>query len=450
MVRLSGEGVLDRAGSFVSLPESEGGSIEKIEPRRATLVELRVGGEVIDEAILLYFRAPASFTGEDVVELHVHGNPTIVQLLIEEAVESGCRPATPGEFTQRAFLNGRIDLTQVDAIGGLLAAEQREHLRAAAGQLGGSLRERLLRLREEILGLLAGLELGLDFVEEGYEFVDRTAIGTTIREIVAFVEELRRTYRVQGEIGRLPVVCLVGRPNAGKSTLFNALLGFDRSITHHEPGTTRDYVTEVIDTGQHRYRLVDTAGLRTAEDVVESVGIARVAEVVRDADLVLSVVDGSRPDAADVSTDQIASLVTDAPVMSVWTHADQVEERDVDADRLLISALERSDVNRLVDQIDHQLSSRQSHGEALRFIVTQRQEEVLRRLAEGLASPELAALAGTVADPVGSTDEDPVEVDSLLVAEELRRLLPLFGELVGEATNEDVLDRVFGQFCIGK
>lgn len=442
IIRFSGGGVLEAVRQFVRFRTSDGG-LNPI-PRRAYIVDVVAGGEVIDEGLLLWFQGPRSFSGEDVVELQLHGNPLIVRLVLEEARTVGFRFAEAGEFTQRAFSNGRLDLTQVDALAGLLEAEQAELLGTASRQLGGALRRRLLQLRERVLSAIASLELGLDFSEEGYEFVGHAELVGLLQDIVGLVSEMRRAYRSQASARSIPMVALLGEPNAGKSTLFNAILGYERSITHHEPGTTRDYVSEVVEFNNCRFRLVDTAGLRDTSDSVESRGVARVREVVDDADLVIAVVDGSRPDAVEVAYRHGLFVGDGDRVIILATHADSptfaiLDVEVLSEEVLAYSSRSTADVARVCGRISEWLLDR-SNSFASAYIVSRRQDEILAEAERRLSAPAIDFLLAS---------HGP-SVDPLLLSSDLRYLLPLFSELVGEATNEDVLDRVFSQFCIGK
>ena len=439
IVRFSGSRVLDLVLPLVRI--RSGGTIR---PRSARLVDVVVNDVVVDEALLLWFPGPHSFTGEDVIELHVHGNPSLVSLVLQGAFQSGFREAAAGEFTQRAFANGRIDLTQVDALAGLLQAEQAELMAVSVRQLSGSLSRSLHELRDRVLSAISALELGLDFAEEGYEFVDSVELASMVGEISDLVAELRRSYRSMVEKSRLPVVSLFGEPNAGKSTLFNAILGYERSITHAEPGTTRDYVSETVELDGCRFRLVDTAGVRDTSDGVEAVGVIRAREVLRDADLVLSVVSGTREDALEMVVRQ-GEAVEEGRLLSLVSH------RDVGGSKgggefargqsvIFYSAFSRTDIRSICRRVVSRLADGAPESGTPAYLVSRRQDEILASMEEILSGPSFRSLA----------TGEYLAHDSVLFSADLRRLLPLFSELVGEATNEDVLDRVFSRFCIGK
>ncbi|MDQ1693880.1 MAG: tRNA modification GTPase, partial [Acidobacteriaceae bacterium] len=286
IVRLSGPAALQLLSSHLLLRTP----LEHARARYCTLLD---SGVRLDEAVATFFAGPHSYTGEDVLELAAHGSPVILDLLVRRAIEAGARLARPGEFTQRSFLNGRLDLTQAEAVRDLIEAETLYQVRVAAEQLGGALSGRVAPVKEQLLELIALLEAGIDFAEDDIEV---TADAESLRRLDALDVSLAPIARSYGE-GRLVhnglTMAIVGRPNAGKSSLFNRLVERERAIVTPTPGTTRDLVTERISLGGIPLELVDTAGLRETHDEVESHGIARTHSAMADADLVLLLVDAA-------------------------------------------------------------------------------------------------------------------------------------------------------------
>jgi len=390
------------------------------EPRRAYLSLFRdETGALLDEGLALFFAAPRSATGEEVVELQAHGAPAIAEGLVAAAVALGARRARPGEFTRRALANGRVDLARAEGIGRLAAAASRGEARRALGLVRGELSERVEALREELLSVLADLEAPLDFAEDVEADGDAGALA--------------RVGRLRGELARLgafvgagrvdaalPTVVLVGAPNAGKSTLFNALVGEDRALVTETPGTTRDAVSEIVEIGGERVRLIDTAGLRQAEDLVERLGVETAQRAAAGADLLVL---ACAPDAALGGEEALPGGV---PVLRVATKADLGAADGKGA--LPVSARTGRGLDALRKEIVERLGA---GGETGAWGALPRQGEALRRAADALG-PLSAELPGELA-AVG-----------------VRAALHALGEITGETATEELLDRIFERFCVGK
>jgi tRNA modification GTPase len=417
IVRLSGpfEGV-ERVAAALAPALRTGG-----EERKARLVTvLDAEGAPLDELVAIRYLAPRSPTGEDVLELMCHGSPAIVSGLLAAARAAGARPAAPGEFTRRALANGRVDLVKAEGLARLCAAETREDARRSLALVSGALSSRLGGARERLLDVLAALEAALDFAED----VEETQAAATAEALDSVREELlflsASAERVRPE--RAPRVVLAGLPNAGKSTLFNALVGFDRAIVTPRPGTTRDAVSETVALAGTLVTLVDTAGVRESEDEVERIGVDVARRAAAGADLVLWLVDGSTeepwapPDGALV----------------VRTKADlPAAARDVAAEAE-VSALTGRGLEELVGLVAARLGTSEATDGLL---VLARHGEALRAAASALeAASDLARR------------RQPTE----LVASELRRALSALGEVTGETASEELLDRIFSTFCLGK
>lgn len=390
-------------------------------------------GEVIDRGLLIYFPAPRSFTGEDVLELHPHGSPVVVQMLLERLFELGARPAEPGEFSYRAFLNGKFDLAQAEAIAALIESSSRQAARAAQRALEGGFSKEVHRLSEILLEVRVHLEATIDFSDEEIELEEKEQLR---RKLETWLDELERLLARcrQGQLLREGMtVVIAGPPNVGKSSLLNALAGREVAIVTDIAGTTRDLLREQILIDGMPLHVIDTAGLRETEDRVEQEGIRRAEEAISRADRLLLVLDVRRP---EVEAELRTRLPQDLPMTRIYNKIDLVgrtpeiwEEGGVPT--LYLSAKTGAGIDLLRQhlkesvgfeaEVEDSLSARRRHLEALR----QAQAEVKRAV-------EMIALA----------DE--------LAAEHLRQAQLALGEVTGEVTTEDLLGRIFSTFCIGK
>ena len=402
----------------------------------------------IDEAVVTAFLAPRSYTGEDVVEIATHGSPVVLEAVLAAAVQAGARLAEPGEFTQRAFLAGRLDLTQAEAVHDLIAARTLEQVRAAAQQLGGALSRRIAPAKERLLHLIALLEAGMDFASgelDDVDLVPSETVGGEIGEVRDALDMLARSFRGGALLRAGATLALVGRPNAGKSSLFNRLLERPRAIVTPIPGTTRDTVEEGWALGGIPLRLVDTAGLRlggeAAADEAERLGIERSREALADADLVLLVHDGTLP----VSPEEraLAAELAGRPHLLVRNKCDLLtDDREAGAlaepvgvkGPLAVSALTGEGLEALRREILQQLHAGGGLAEAGALNNRRQQASVL----EAIASLQAAAEA--------NADGLPHEI--LLLS--LHQALQAVDTLTGQTTADDILARIFSTFCIGK
>lgn len=397
--------------------------------RIATLVALSHKGEGLDECVAVRFAAPRSFTGNDLVELTLHGSPIVVERVVAACVMLGARIAEPGEFTERAVLNGKIDLVQAEAIADLVDARTALQARLSLHNVEGFLSERATAIREALLHVISRLEAALDFSEEGYEFIDRADAIRQVEQMRADVHAIAESYR-RGRATRTGLsLVILGKPNAGKSTLLNRLVGSDRAIVTPIPGTTRDIVRETIEIGGLPVTIADTAGLRESGDVVEGIGVARAREAARNADLVLYLVDATRGrDAEDE-----AELRGLPHTLVVATKSD-LSSANVDAD-LSISATTGAGVDELFVRLDAIVRERFAAPESSPAIVNERQRAAMAE-ADAALEAALESLRGGAA-------EQYVVVD-------LRRSANALASLTGAITSEDVLREIFAKFCIGK
>ena len=429
IVRLTGpEAVGIASGFFCGSRE-----LNRIEDRRLTYGRFVVGDQDLDEVLVSVMRASRSFTGEDTVEFNCHGGPLLLQRAMEGLVSAGARPAEPGEFTRRAFLNGRIDLTQAEAIADMIAARADRGLRSAYFRLRGGLRSRFEDLAEALRDSLTLLEAGLDFYEDAG--VEQDAIRPSLTRAAEEIERLIASYRHGKVIREGVLVALAGPPNAGKSCLLNRLLEEDRAIVSPVSGTTRDTIEESITLDGIRVTLVDTAGIAKPRDAIEREGARRSREAIARAALVLLIVDASVPAAAGLS-DMVAGVDPDN-VLLVMNKKDLGLNGDWPGDHafrgLPISALTGEGVDCLRKRIRGRVVSVSDPEPGV--VTHARHVEALRRSGDALGRATGALGEGL-----------PREV----VALELREAADALAEIVGETTSEEILDRIFSTFCIGK
>jgi len=390
--------------------------------RMVTLVHLRHEEEAIDEAIATRFAAPHSFTGNDLVELSLHGNPLLVQRVIDAAIAFGARLAEPGEFTERAVLNGKLDLVQAESIADLINARTALQAKLSLENLHGDLSRRAAAIRESLLFVISRLEAALDFSEEGYEFITREEARRRIVEALEQTHALAETYRRGCATTTGLTLVILGRPNAGKSTLLNRLVGSDRAIVTPVPGTTRDIVRETIEIGGLPVTIADTAGLRASADLVEGIGIERAREAARGADLVLYLVDATVGLTPEDETDE--------GYLMIYTKADLASPP---SGARAISVTADLGMGDLMRELDDLVRERYAAPEA--SLVNERQRIAVAGCEEGLRS-SLESLAGGLAEEV--------------IVVDLYRAANSLGLLTGEITREEVFDEIFARFCIGK
>jgi len=436
ILRLSGPRALPIGSSLT------GKNLSALPPRTLTrCAVLDAAGGRIDTGMVAFFPAPSSFTGEDLVEIHLHGSPVLVELSARAAVSLGAVPAQPGEFSRRAFFNGKLDLTQAEGLADLIAARTAAAARAALRQLSGGIGAAVSPLRERMLSLLATLEAAIDFPEE--EDIPPTEAGKiadSIKDMENAVRELLASYP-QGRLLREgATVAIAGVANVGKSSLLNRLLGEERAIVTEVPGTTRDYLSGEISLSGIPVRLVDTAGLREAEDPVEREGVRRSRKILAESDLVLFLIDGSRP--ALTADEEAYREVGEQPHLVVCNKRDlpprESGERFAGSGqrgRIYLSAKTGEGIRELLYRMAKEILPRGSDilGEAM--LTRLRQVEAVARAREGLLRALEAAKAGL-----------PEE----FIAADLQEAARALAELTGAIAPEEVLDRIFSSFCIGK
>ena len=389
--------------------------------------------QVIDEVLLLVMRAPKSYTGEDVVEIHCHGGSLISRRVLETILEAGARAAGPGEFTFRAFMHGKIDLVQAEAVQNLIAAKNDLALQAAEQQLQGQLSSHILSFQKQLVDIAAMLEAWVDFPEEDLEFA-------SIENVIARLENLRKQIRYLAatfQEGKLlqfgPTLCLIGPPNAGKSSLMNVLLGKDRAIVTSIAGTTRDTLEEELLIGNLHFRLIDTAGIRETKEIVEQEGIRRSKEAMQKADLVLLILDASLPLCPYAS--QLLSIVDAKKTLLVWNKSDIASVRLDRENSLLISAKNQIGIEELKQKISQMIWQKAPPSKEEVLITNIRHEKNLLNAAISLKK---------VIDGLHT------KVSPEFLSFDLKTCLQELGEIIGHDITEDILTAIFSKFCVGK
>jgi tRNA modification GTPase len=401
---------------------------------------LKLGKEVLDEVVVALYKNPKSYTGEDVVEISCHGSPFIQERILQTITQNGCRIAKPGEFTQRAFLNGKLDLTQAEAVADLIASNTEASRNAALQNIRGGFSNILSALREELIKFSALIELELDFSEEDVAFADRKQLNLLIEKLKSTTAILLQSFSLGNVIKNGVQVAIIGKPNAGKSTLLNTLLNENRAIVSDIAGTTRDTIEEILNIDGILFRLIDTAGIRNqTTDAIESIGIQRSYDTMAKADIVLYLF--------DVNTTSLEELIIvtnefESKQIKYILVGNKVDEEDNlfhekyinISDILFISAKENRAVNKVKEHLFAQAVQGNIHQEAT-VITNARHYEALQKLSISLLEVEQGLINNIASD---------------LIALDIRQALHYLGEITGEITNEDQLDYIFSKFCIGK
>jgi tRNA modification GTPase len=432
VIRLSGKDSRRITLSLFSAPQN---TIEDRVPVLGRVFEPSTG-DLIDQAVVTYFQAPRSFTREDLVEISCHGSPVILRGILRLVLEAGARLASPGEFTLRAFLRGRIDLVQAEAIRDLIEAQTLFQVKVAQEQLTGSISRRVRPAKDGLVQLIALLEAGIDFAEDDVSVLPDAEIGRRLSDIEAGLVPLRASFAFGKIVSSGLSIALAGRPNVGKSSVFNALLHEDRSIVTEIPGTTRDLVSETTQIQGIPVRLMDTAGIREANDRVEQLGIDRSVEALADADQVLFIVDGSEP--WTTLDAEILRRLEGRPYLLVVNKIDLAQE--LEEHSLPLSAKSVCSVSAKTGQgiEDLKLALFKEYGlhEGQGGLVTNvRQEQLIESTLLALEKCQKSLI---------------IQMPHEVILLDLYSALKALNALTGETTVEDILDNIFSTFCIGK
>lgn len=435
VIRVSGKGAIEKVqacfkGKDLTQQQSHTVHFGKI---------VKKDGNVVDEVLATLFRTPKSYTGEDTVEISCHGGVLVTQAVLETILEQGVRSAEPGEFTQRAFLNGKLDLDQAEAVADLIHAKSIKAVDAAHQQLEGRLGKHIKQFRQQIIDATAMIELELDFIEEDVEFANKEQLRKLLTELNEEIARLLDTY----ETGRLVKdgvkTVFIGRPNAGKSTLLNTLIGSERAIVTNIAGTTRDTIDADWSYEGLLFKLIDTAGLRDTEDIIEAEGVKRSQKAFEQADLVVYLKDLSLP--FDVEErEEIAGFqkrAAKAPFLLVGTKLDleqHKEEERIQFD-LKISAPEEQNIDELKKLMKQRALENKDYDTSSLLVTSSRHRDALQKARDNVKRAIEALDQGMTGD---------------FLSIDLRSALKELGTITGEITNEDVLDSIFSRFCIGK
>lgn len=414
IIRVSGAEALDVARQIFP-------ALEHAEPRRAIFGKLEFSG-VIDEAIALYFPAPKSFTGEDVVELQIHGGFYLGNAVINALISAGARMATPGEFSKRAVLNGKMDMSEAEGIIDIINADSISSLRAGSALLGGAMREYVDNLQQSLTNCMVDINVALDYPEYDIDFVTLPQVRERVKAVLVELDHVLKTASTGTKIKQGVSVVLAGEPNVGKSSILNQLVGYDRAIVTDIAGTTRDTVEGSFEYNGVRFNVIDTAGLRETSDTVERVGIERAEAEIRQADVVLSVVD---------SPNKTPEKIENSNIIKVLNKLDQHGKTLGDFD-IAISAKTSENIEALKQLIFDRTINSAVMSESL-ILTNARHIEVLRRAKEKL-------------EQVLQNDTNELECVSVLIMDAWNTL----GEITGTTTNEEIINAIFSKFCLGK
>ena len=464
VIRLSGPEALSIADKVVTCNGTPLSSTDGYRIRYGTVLDN--DGETVDNVLVSVFRAPHSYTGEDSAEISCHASGYIVQTIIGLLLDAGARSAGPGEFTRRAFVNGKMDLAQAEAVADVIAAQDKAAHRVAMNQLKGGYSKELGKLRAKLLKMTSLLELELDFSEEDVEFASRSEMSLLVNDVLHHVSTLASSFKRGNAVKNGLPVAIIGPANSGKSTLLNAIIGEDRAIVSDIAGTTRDTIEEVINVGGVSLRFIDTAGIRDTEETVEKIGIGRSLKKMQEASIILGILDPARGFSSmkedvqfflsnvDLSEQKLILVLNKIDLIEDGNEADSGVNKNVIRGNEIVSLIENKSIDiplvkisaktgeglvdlmstlsnkasDLVGTSDSTLVTNLRHYEALR-----KSEAPLRRVLSGL----------------GATDHGtPLPPD--LIAQDLREALHYIGSIVGEISTDEVLGSIFREFCVGK
>ena len=407
---------------------------------------IRDGSEIIDEVLVSLFISPKSYTKEDLIEISCHGSPYILQKILQLCLDNGARLAKAGEFTMRAFLNGRMDLSQAEAVADLIASETASAHKLAMKQMRGGISDEISQLRQQLINFASLIELELDFSEEDVEFADRSALINLIIEIKALLEKLMISFQLGNAIKNGISTVIAGRPNAGKSTLLNALLNEERAIVSEIAGTTRDTIEEVVNINGVPFRMIDTAGIRAAKDAIEAIGVQKTFEKIEQSAMIVYVFDPTEISLEDAETDvhQIVEK-NNVPLLVLANKTDLLKDENLleikqwglqkfAQNFISLSALKKDETQYLKDLLYQSLIKKDVAQESV-LVSNVRHFDALKKSNDALAN----VLNGVESNISGE-----------LLSIDIRQALHYLGEITGEVTTDDLLGNIFSKFCIGK
>lgn len=442
IIRLSGKDAIKIATS--TFKSVSGKNLKNQSTHTIHLGHIIDGNKTIDEVLVSVFKNPNSYTGEDVIEVSCHGSPYIQQEIIQLFLRQGCRMANAGEFTLRAFLNGKLDLSQAEAVADLISSDNEASHQIAMQQMRGGFSSEIAKLREELLNFASLIELELDFAEEDVEFADRTQFKELIDRITFVLKRLIDSFAVGNVIKNGIPVAIVGEPNVGKSTLLNALLNEERAIVSEIAGTTRDTIEDEISIGGIGFRFIDTAGIRETKDVVESIGIKKTFEKIEQSQVTIYLFDASKNinalKDARIEIEKIRNKYPQKPLLVIANKIDQLDDTQLAninttiADVLLLSAKTGFGVEQLTNSLLNLINTGALRNNET-IVTNTRHYDALLKAFEEIQKVKYGLETGLSGD---------------LLAIDIRQALYHFGEITGEITNDDLLGNIFANFCIGK
>ena len=418
----------------------QGKNLEKQESHTIHFGTIRDGDKIIDEVLVSLFIAPKSFTKENVVEISTHGSSYIINQVIRLFMKKGVRPAKPGEFTQRAFLNGQFDLAQAEAVADLIHSDSEASHQAALNQMRGGFSSEIQELRSKLIHFASMIELELDFTEEDVEFASRDDLRDLVEKLLRVVEELILSFDLGNVIKNGVPTVIAGKPNAGKSTLLNALLNEEKAIVSDIAGTTRDFIEDEINIGGVIFRFIDTAGLRETTDTIEAIGVSRTQEKMKTASMILYLFDLGDTDLVEINRDVNKLENLGVPFVKVANKVDKAnnqlisELKEKHPDSIFISAGQKENLEGLKAKI-LELVNLDKFKTGNTVVTNIRHYDSLTKTRESLL------------DVLRGLDQ---EVTNDFLAMDIRRSLHYLGEITGEITTDDLLANIFSKFCIGK
>jgi len=443
VIRVSGREAFSIA-ERIFIPRKKGLKIMEAPSHLMIFGDVKDAGNTVDEVLLTKFIAPRSYTGDDMVEISCHGSPYIQQQILKLCLDLGARMARPGEFTMRAFMNGRMDLSQAEAVADLIASNSSASHQIAFRQMRGHFSDRIRELRGRLLEFAALIELELDFSEEDVEFADRARLIELLDQIESELAGLQESFTLGNVLKSGIPVAIIGKPNVGKSTLLNAILNEERAIVSDIPGTTRDAIEDTINIRGVAFRFIDTAGLRESRDVIESVGIERTYEKIRQAAIILYMFDISETSIEEI-TDTIEDFHerlgdTSKRLILIANKIDLMEEiphhfRElVEWETLFVSAKRKENIHLISDSLLQSVDlAAQEENQSI--VTNSRHYEALANTGKAIAAARQGIANGISGD---------------LLAIDLRSALHYLGTITGEVTSDEILGEIFGKFCIGK
>lgn len=445
VIRVSGKDALTMCNDLF-VPYKKNKNINEQAPQTVNFGNIvNEKNEIIDEVLVSVFHAPNSFTGENTVEISCHGSQYIQQQILHLLLNRGCELAKPGEFTQRAFLNGKMDLSQAEAVADLIASTSAASHRMAMNQMRGGFSNELQNLRTQLLNFVSLVELELDFTEEDVEFANRSQLKELATNIQITISKLSETFRVGNALKKGIPVALVGETNVGKSTLLNVLLNEEKAIVSDIHGTTRDVIEDSIHINGIHFRFIDTAGIRDTKDKIESMGIERTYQKIEQASIVLWILDCTQlSEHMEWLTEKISSKSAGKKVILVFNKLDKIEEdervilsqlfEDFKGERIYISAREKINTEKLQEALVKAAQLPEIHpGDVVvnnirHFEALQRAHTSICRVLDGLDA----------------------EISGDFLSQDIRECMHYLGEITGQITNDEILGNIFGKFCIGK